>query len=103
LEGASVADAPGWFHILAEKKTLERYLSVEYEKVTSDDLLVLCRTGNGMVLVSRLNRPGAETGYSRFSDEVIESIGSEDYDRMVTYLGQHTTDEYFRERMSGST
>jgi hypothetical protein len=71
--------------------------------VTSDNLLVLFQAGNGMALVLCLNRPGGETGYPRFSDEVVESIGSEDYDRMVAYLGQRTTNEYFREKRSGST
>jgi hypothetical protein len=71
--------------------------------VISDDLLVLCRSSNGLVSVSRLNRPGTETGYQALSDEAVEAIGSEDYDRMVAYLGQHTTDEYFREKRSGST
>jgi hypothetical protein len=84
-------------------KTLEQVLMEEYEEMTSDDLLVMCRVSNGMVAVSRLNRPGVETGYPHFSDEVVESIGSEDYDRMVAYLGQHTTDEYFRDKRSGST
>jgi hypothetical protein len=100
LEGSSVADAPGWFRTHAEMKTLERKVR---EEVTSDELLVLCRASNGMVSVSRQNHPGGETGYPIFSDEVVESIGSEDYDRMVTYLGQHTTDKYFREKRNGLT
>mgnify|MGYP000703795276 CR=1 FL=1 len=56
-----------------------------------------------MVSVSRLYRQGVETDYTRFSDEVVESIGSEDYDRMVAYLGQLMTDECFGEKRSGST
>jgi hypothetical protein len=106
LEGSSVAvGAPGWFRTLVEKKknTLARDLSKEYEQVTSNDLLAVCRAGNGVVSFSRLDSPGVETSYPLFSDEVVESIGSEDYDRMVAYLGQHTTDEYFREKISGLT
>jgi hypothetical protein len=101
LEGSSVADTPGWFRGCAQKKIIVRDLSNEYEKVTRDNLLVLCRASNGMVLVSRLDSPGVETSYPLFSDEVVESIGSEDYDEMVAYLGQHTTDEYLREKRSG--
>jgi hypothetical protein len=103
LEGSSVAGAPDWFRICAEKKTLERFLTEEYEKVTSDDFLILCRASNRMASVSRQSRLGGETSYQLYSDEVVESIGSEDYDRMVAYLGQHTTDEYVREKRSGLT
>jgi hypothetical protein len=102
LEGSSVADAPDWFRTLAEK-TLARDLREVYEEVPSNDLLAVDRAGNCMVAVSRLNCPGTETSYPFFSDEVVESIGSEDYDRMVAYLGQHLTDEYFREKRNGST
>jgi hypothetical protein len=97
-EGSTVADAPGWLH----EKNLAQFLKEEYEKVTSNDLLVLYRAGNDMVTVSRLNHRGDETGYRLFADEVVESIGTEDYDGMVAYLGQHHTDEYFREKRSGS-
>jgi hypothetical protein len=71
LEGSSVADAPEWFRTHAEMKTLERKLREEYEKVTSDTILVLYRASNGMVSVSHL-------GCELVSDEVVESIGSED-------------------------
>jgi hypothetical protein len=54
LEGSSIADAPNWYRTLAEKKPLERFLREEYKKVASDDLLVLCLTSNGMVVVKRL-------------------------------------------------
>jgi hypothetical protein len=101
--GSSVVDAPDLFRTHAKKGTLARFLREENEEVTSDDLLAVCRAGNGMVSFSRLNCPGAETGYPRFSDEVVESIGSEDYDRMVAYLGKETTDEYFREKRGGLT
>jgi hypothetical protein len=101
LDGSSVADAPGWFR---RRPSLERYVREEYEKVTSDDMLAMYRAGNGMVSVSRLNHQGGETGYPLLCDEVVEAIGSEDYDKMVAYLGQRYTDEYFfREKRSGST
>jgi hypothetical protein len=103
LEGSSFADAPEWFRLVAEIESFKQLLREGYEKVTSDDLLVLCRASNGLLSVSCLSRPGVETGYPLFSDEVVESIGSEDYDKMVAYLGQHTTDEYLREKRSGST
>jgi hypothetical protein len=102
LEGSSVADAPSWFRLHAEKKDLAQFLREEYEKATSINLLVVCRAGNGMVTVSPLNYLGDETGYALFSDEVVESIGSEDYDRMVAYLGRQMTMGYFREKRSGS-
>jgi hypothetical protein len=56
LEGSSVVDAPDWFHTYDKKKSFERFFR---EKVTSDHLLALCRTGNGAVSIGRLNRPGA--------------------------------------------
>jgi hypothetical protein len=102
LEGSSVVDAPGWLRTHVEMKTLEQVVREAYDKVTSNNLLVLCRASNGLVSVSRLDHLGAETGYHRFSDEVVESIGSEDYGRMIAYLGQRTTDKYFREKKSGS-
>jgi hypothetical protein len=99
LEGSSVAAAPDCFHTHrthAEMKTLARDLREEYGQVTSDTFLVLYRASNGMVTVSHL-------GCELVSYEVVESIGSEDYDRMVAYLGQHSTNEYFREKISGLT
>jgi hypothetical protein len=98
FEGSSVADAPDWFRILAEEKTFEQFLREQYEQVTSNDLLAVCRAGNGMVSVSRLNNTLDETGYPYFSDEVVGSIGSEDYDRMVACLGQPITNRYFEEK-----
>jgi hypothetical protein len=59
LAGSSVADAPGWFRLHSEKKTFLPILRKEYEQVTNDDLLAVCRAGNGIVSVSRLYRPGA--------------------------------------------
>jgi hypothetical protein len=57
LEGSSIADTPDWFRLVAEKETLTRFLREENEKITSDDLLVLCRGTNGLVSVSSLNLP----------------------------------------------
>jgi hypothetical protein len=106
FEGSSVADAPDWFRTHVEKTRLTRFLREENEKVTSDNLLALCRANNGLVSVARLNRSGVETACELFSDKTVEAIGSEDYDRMVAYLGQHAMDEYFSEKRkveSGST
>jgi hypothetical protein len=103
LEGSSVADASGWFPTHGEKKDFARYLRDEYEQVTRDDLIVACQAGNGMKSVQRLNYPGTETGYSLFSDEVVESIGRHDYDRMVSCIGQQTTDAIVRDKTSGVT
>jgi hypothetical protein len=97
LEGSSVADAPGWFRLYSESQNLERLLKEGYEKVTSDELLAVFRAGNGIVSVLRLSCPGVETGHQLLSDEAVESIGREDYDRMVACLGQQTTDEHFQE------
>jgi hypothetical protein len=93
LEGSSVADAPAW---IRTQDGLRR----EYGRVTSDDLLVVCRAGNGQVNIPILNCK-SKTGCALLSDETMESIGREDYVGMVAYLGQDTTDKYFREKMSG--
>jgi hypothetical protein len=50
----------------------------------------VCRSGDGQVSANRLG----------LSDEAVESIGREDYDRMVASLGQGMTDNYFREKRS---
>jgi hypothetical protein len=105
FEGSSVADAPDWFRMHCEQKTLARYLREQYEHVTSDDLLVVCRASNGMVPFQRLRtpvaNPGANADYQLLSDEAVESIGREDYVRMVASIGQHATDAYFREKRAG--
>jgi hypothetical protein len=44
-----------------------------------------------------------KAAYQYLSNEAVESIGREDYVRMVACLGQHTTDEYFREKRAGLT
>jgi hypothetical protein len=94
-------DAPEWFRTEMDKETVVRYLREDYERVTSDGLLAVCRAGNGVVTVLVLHYPVANTRYQLLSDETVESIGREDYVRMIACLGQHVTDDYFREKRSG--
>jgi hypothetical protein len=116
LEGSSVADAPEWFRIDADKKPIAMYLREEFELLTSDHLLVVYRAGNRMVTVKSLNlqvRVVHNRGYELLSDEAVvsivrellsdeavESIGREDYVRMVACLGEQITNRYF-EKKSG--
>jgi hypothetical protein len=79
-------------HVDASGSKAVRELS---EQVNSDDLLVVCRASDV--------RPVANTGYQLLSDEAVESIGREDYVRMVACMGKRTTDKYFREKRSGLT
>jgi hypothetical protein len=51
-EGSSIADAPDWFHTYNEKKNVARHVKEEYKKVTNEDLLVICRAGNGIVSIT---------------------------------------------------
>jgi hypothetical protein len=92
LDGSSVTDSPGWFRGCAQKKNLVRDLSNEYEQVTSDEMLAVCRSGNGMVTVLKSG------DVVLLSDEAVESIGREDYVRMVACLGQPITNQYFEKR-----
>jgi hypothetical protein len=109
FEGSSNSDAPDWFGaaVDATKKELVRHLREQYEKLTSDDLFVVSRASNGMVTFQSLRapvaNPGANADYEYHSDEAVESIGREDYIRMVACLGQHVTDEYFRKKRPGLT
>jgi hypothetical protein len=109
LEGSSVADAPGWFRMFSESsKTIAQDLREEYEEVKSNDLLVVCRACNKLVTFKSLDFMVANTGHQLLSDEAVEfrllsdeaveSIGREDYDRMVAYLGQSITNRYFEKR-----
>jgi hypothetical protein len=103
LKELSVADAPEWFRKDTDKKDMARYLREEYEQASSNDLLAVCRSGNGMVAVQLLQFPLAERmGYQLLSDEAVEIIGKEDYVRMVACLGQPITNMYF-EKSSGLT
>jgi hypothetical protein len=99
-EGSSVEDAPDWFRAGADKKVLPKYLREAYKRVTSDCLLTVCLTGNGTVAFQVLQAPNA--AYELFSDETVESIGKEDYVRMVACLGQPNANKYFEKR-SGLT
>jgi hypothetical protein len=101
LEGTSAADAPDWFRTDADNKDIKKYVKEQSKRVTSDDLLVVCRASNGIVSVQHLRFPGGDAGSQLLSDEAVESIGREDYVRMVACLGQHTTDHYFSEKRSG--
>jgi hypothetical protein len=106
LEGSSV-DAPNWFRTYADKKELALQLREQYQKLTSDDLFVVSRASDGMVSFQPMRgpvaNPGANADYQLLSDEAVESIGREDYARMVACLGQYTTDEYFSEKSPGLT
>jgi hypothetical protein len=95
LKGSSVTDAPEWFRKDADKEAIARFLRETYELVSSNVLLAVYRSGNGMVAVQILRVANAG-GYELLSDEAVESIGKEDYVRMVACLGQHTTDKYFK-------
>jgi hypothetical protein len=57
LDGSSVADAPGWFRTQSDKETLALLLKEAYEKLRNDDLLALCRAGNGTVSAVLLHPP----------------------------------------------
>jgi hypothetical protein len=97
-EGSSVADAPDWFRTYVDKKTVARLWKQQYEEWTCADLFVVWRASNGMVTVSRLRMPLTEAGYSLLSDEIVEAIAREDYDRMLACMGQALTEDYYREK-----
>jgi hypothetical protein len=100
LKGSSVANAPEWFRKDADKKDMARYLKEEYKRASSNDLLAVCRSGNGIVTVQLLRFPLADykMGYQLLSDEAVDIIGREDYVRMVACLGQPITNRYFEKR-----
>jgi hypothetical protein len=95
---SAFVDAPDWFRTDADKKSLGRFLREEYQRVTSDDLLVVCRFASGMTVVQRLRFPVKDTDNHLLSDEAVESIGREDYVRMVACLGKDITTRYFDKR-----
>jgi hypothetical protein len=101
FEGSALVDAPEWFRTDANKKSIARCLREIYERVTSDDLLSVCCASNGIVTVQLLRFPGADAGSQLLSDEAVESIGREDYVRMVACLGEHTTNDYFGVKRAG--
>jgi hypothetical protein len=101
LEGSSVADAPEWFRIDVDKKAIVKFMRAEYERLTSDHLLVVYRACNRTVTVKYLRLLLVHNrGYELLSDEAVESIGREDYTRMVACLGEPSTNRYF-EKKSG--
>jgi hypothetical protein len=73
LEGSSAADSPDWFRTDADNKDIKEYVKELSKRLTSDDLLLVCRVASGMVTVQRLRVPGADAG--SLSDEAVESIG----------------------------
>jgi hypothetical protein len=93
-EGSSIADAPDWFHTYREMKNVARCVREEYEQeVTSNNLLLVCRACDGIVIVQV-----AKADHQLRSVEAMESIGREDYDRMVACLGQSITNRHFEEK-----
>jgi hypothetical protein len=98
FEESTLVNVPGRFRADAHNKTLARCLKEAYEQATSDNLIAVCRAGNGVTTVELLLLPVAYTGLQLLSDEAVEAIGREDYVRMVAYLGQRITDQYFEER-----
>jgi hypothetical protein len=96
LEGSVlVADAPHWFSKESEIERRLPNLKEEYEQLRSDDLLVVCCDCDGTVTIQNVG-----IWNQLLSDEAVESIGREDYVRMVGCLGQPIADRYF-EKKSG--
>jgi hypothetical protein len=98
LKGASALDVPDWFHTDAGRKDFAKYLRKQYDLVTSDHTLAVCRAANGVVNIRLVLFPVCDVFYKRLSDEAVESIGREDYGRMVACLGQTITNEFFEKR-----
>jgi hypothetical protein len=98
LKGASVPDVPDWFHTDAGRKDFAKYLRKQFDQVTSDHTLAVCRAANGVVNIRLVLSPVCDAFYKRLSDEAVVSIGTEDYVRMVACLGQTITNEYFEKR-----
>jgi hypothetical protein len=102
VEG-SWRDRPSQSHLTGSahisSKIFVKTLRENYERVTSDRLLA----GNGMVAVQSLHimivtNASANAGCELLSDEAVESIGTEDYVRMVACLGRPVTNMYFEKR-----
>jgi hypothetical protein len=91
-------DAPDWFRTYHDKKLLTRSLRRECERSTSDDLLAVCILGSGRVTIETLRLAVEDASYPLFSDEAVESIGSEDYVRMVACLGPAVTSHFVNKR-----
>jgi hypothetical protein len=100
LDGSSIVDAPDWFRADADKKKFAQLLRVSYDNATaSDQMHAACRAVNcrAVNFVQFACIPEANVGGEYLSDEAIESIGREDYVRMVACLGQKKADKYFEE------
>jgi hypothetical protein len=95
LEESALVDVPAWLRADSIKKTFALFLKEEYEQEIGDELLVVCRAGNAVVTPNLLGLPVANAGYQLLSDEAVDSIGREDYVRMVACLGQNITNRYF--------
>jgi hypothetical protein len=93
----------GWFPTVGDKGMIACYWTEEHTRATSDDLLLVRRNGDGTMGIQRLylkvDSEGDEKQY--FSDEAVESIGTEDYGRAVACLGPKTANAYFLENRSG--
>jgi hypothetical protein len=98
LGESSVADAPDWFRVDADKKAIASYLREQHERLTSDNLLVVYRGGDHTVTAKSLNLLVHNRGLELLSDEAVESIGKEDYVRMVACIGKFSTNRYFEKR-----
>jgi hypothetical protein len=104
LAESVLVDAPDWFHACSDKKAFARILREEYEQVTSENLLAVSRPSNGTTLkIQSLQFVVPDAPYPLLSDEVVESIGREDYVRMVACLGPVYTNMYFEKRSGGLT
>jgi hypothetical protein len=79
----------------------EAMMEACYQVERSNDLVFACKASNGTLSIASLGLPCF--GYQFLSDEAVESIGREDYVRMVACLGLLTTEAYFRENRSGLT
>jgi hypothetical protein len=90
-----------WLSTDGDKKTFEQYWMEEYERVTSNDLLLVRRAGNGTMVCQGWYITFGSEHYQLFSDEAVESIGREDYYRTITCLGKCLANACFREKRSG--
>jgi hypothetical protein len=100
LPGSSIADTTGWFRRCVNKKGFTRTVRQAYEHVSSDTFFVVSHFVSGMVPVVPITLQVTD-GSQFLSDEAVESIGREDYVRVVACLGKAVTDDHFKEKRSG--
>jgi hypothetical protein len=98
FEESALEGGPGWFRAHANKKALSRSLRGEYERLTSDNLLAVCIPGSGRVTIETLRFLVDDASYPLLSDEAVESIGREDYTRILASLGPTVANQYFEKR-----